>query len=81
MEAIAVKIKFHQLIDKVENNELLEKLYNTFKEVTDSKLESWKTLSLLNKKHILDSYEESLNDENLLSNETVKAKYNKWLTQ
>ena len=81
MEAVAVRSKFHQLIDKVENTDLLERFYLSFNAAIEQKKGVWQTLSDLDKKHILDAYDASFEEENLLEHDTVKAKYAQWLTK
>ncbi len=79
MEAIAVRKNLHQLIDKIEDAEYLNDLYDSIKLFN-------------NKKDILDDLlpnqlerlNESITQMNLgkvVSNDVVKAKYQKWLTK
>ena len=81
MEVISVRSKFHQLIDKVENIDLLERFYQSFSSAVEQKKGAWQTLSDVDKNHILESYDESFDENNLLNHEDVKAKYSKWLTK
>ena len=81
MEALTVRSKFHQLIDKVENIDLLERFYQSFNSAVEQKKGAWQTLSDADKNHILESYDESFNENNLLNHEDVKVKYSKWLTK
>jgi len=81
MEAFAVRSKFHQLIDKVENTDLLERFYHSFNDAIHQKKGVWQTLTEADKNHVLAAYDESFDEKNLLDHETVKAKYSKWLTQ
>ena len=81
MEAIIVKTKFHELIDKVENMDLLEKFYEAFSAAVIEKKGIWHTLSPDVQAHISTAYEESLDESNLINHDLVKAKFSKWLTK
>jgi len=81
MEAVAVRNKFHQLIDTVENTDLLERFYQSFHAAIEQKKGVWQTLSDLDKKHISEAYEGSFEEENLLDHDAIKSKYAKWLAK
>lgn len=81
METIIVKTKFHELIDKVENMDLLEKFYEAFNAAVNEKKGVWNTLSPDVQKHIIQAYEESLINETLINHHTVKAQFTKWLSK
>ena len=81
MEVLAVRNKFHQLIDKVENTDLLERFYQSFNDAIEQKKGIWQTLAEIDRNHVLAGYDESFDEKNLLDHETVKAKYSKWLVQ
>ena len=81
MEALLVKNKFHELIDKVENSELLERFYEAFKSATNEKSGVWHTLSPDVQEYISQAYEESLDESSLISHEVVKKQFSKWLSK
>ena len=81
MEALLVKNKFHELIDKVENLDLLERFYEAFKSAAGEKSELWETLSPDEKIHISKGYEETLDKKNLIPHEEVKKQFSKWLSK
>lgn len=81
MEALLVKSKFHELIDKVENSDLLEQFYEAFKSATSEKSGVWHTLSPDVQEYISQAYEESLNESSLISHEEVKKQFSKWLSK
>ena len=66
METVIVKTKFHELIDKVENMDLLEKFYEAFYAAVSEKKGVWNTLSPDVQTHISQAYEESLDKNNLI---------------
>ena len=81
MEALLVKNKFHELIDKVENSELLERFYEAFKSAAGEKSELWDSLSLEEQEHISKGYEETLDKQNLIPHNEVKKQFSKWLSK
>ncbi len=81
MEALLVKNKFHELIDKVENLDLLERFYEAFKSAAGEKSELWDTLSPEEQEHISQGYEETLDKKNLIPHDEVKKQFSKWLSK
>ncbi len=81
MESLLVRSKFHELIDKVENLDLLERFYEAFKSASNEKSGVWDTLSPDVQEYISQAYKESLDEMNLLSHEDVKKQFSKWLTK
>lgn len=75
-----VKEKFHKLIDQIDDEKALEAYLNLILKL--NRHESGKLYSMLTnkqKEELEISYQESFEESNLLSNETVKGKYSKWL--
>jgi TRAP-type C4-dicarboxylate transport system substrate-binding protein len=81
MEAILVKNKFHELIDKVENLDLIERFYEAFKSATNDKNGVWDTLSPEVQEYISQAYEENLDENNLLTHGEVKKRFSKWFSK
>ncbi len=81
MEALLVRSKFHELIDKVENSDLLERFYEAFKSAAGEKSELWNTLSPELQEHINKGYEETLDKKNLIPHDEVKKQFSKWLSK
>ena len=79
METVIVKTKFHELIDKVENMDLLEKFYEAFNAAVSEKKGVWNTLSPDIQAHIEKAYEESFNNENLMNHDSVKSQFSNQL--
>ena len=72
-----LKNNFHSLIDEVNDLELLQ---NYFEGLSISlKNRSQNELSEEGKQEILQAYEESEIESNLIDNDVVKEKINKWL--
>ncbi len=81
METLVLKNKFHQLIDKPENVDLLERFYLAFDNALTQKKGVWQTLTDKQKNHILKSYEDSFDEQNLISHQQVKERFSKWLSK
>jgi len=80
MNKKALKTSLHKLIDKIENQNLLEEYYNEMKTlIQKTQVSAWDSLTEEQKKEVLLSYEESENDDNLMDNDTVMRNYKDWL--
>lgn len=67
METVKLKNNIHQIIDRIENPELLQSLYDFLKVRENSKSGSlWKSLSEDQKRDVLLSFEESEDEKNLI---------------
>lgn len=74
-----IKEDIHTLIDKLENNELLEIVYqllNSKDQNQEGELVS--NLTPKQKKELYNAYDESLDDSNLIDLDNLKAKHLKW---
>ena len=79
MDEIQLKSRLHSFIDQIDNVELLKDYYNELKGIIrNKKSRIWDSLSEQQKIEILLSYEESEQDENLIDNDEVMKKYDKW---
>ncbi|MBL7765798.1 MAG: hypothetical protein JNJ58_06890 [Chitinophagaceae bacterium] len=80
MTSTELKTNFHQLIDEINNDDLLHQFYelmNAAKNRTDGLL--WDNLSVQEKQELIQTVNESYQDENLVSHHEVILKNNKWL--
>lgn len=80
MNAIEIKTNFHQLIDQINNDQLLIKLYRIMEQASlnaDGQL--WGRLTEDEQKELLKIEEEVQSDSNLISNEQMQSKHQKWL--
>jgi uncharacterized radical SAM superfamily Fe-S cluster-containing enzyme len=76
MGTIQLKSDLQKIIERIDNEQLLQTVYDFLKQREDSKEgEFWKSLTDEQKKEIYLSYEESENDENLIAWENLKKKY------
>jgi len=77
---MTVKQQLHEMIEKIEDERLLEKFYTLLSSIhlkQTGKL--YDSLSDEQKKELNLSYEESFDDENLLNHDDVKAEFSEWL--
>ncbi|GMQ29145.1 hypothetical protein Aconfl_17880 [Algoriphagus confluentis] len=76
MGALQLKSDLQKIIERIDNEQLLQTVYDFLKQREDSKEgEFWKSLTKEQKKEIYLSYEESEDDENLIAWENLKKKY------
>ncbi|MFL0686054.1 MAG: hypothetical protein ACJLTB_23080 [Algoriphagus aquaeductus] len=76
MGAAQLKSDLQKIIERIDNEQLLQTVYDFLKQIEDSKEgEFWKSLTDEQKKEIYLWYEESENDENLIAWENLKKKY------
>lgn len=79
MDKVQLKSGIHSFIDQIESLELLNDYYDELKRIIDSRKSNiWDSLSEEQKNEILLSYEESEYEENLIDENVVMEKYNKW---
>ena len=80
MNALEIKKDFHQLIDRIENESLLNNFYTLIKRRISAKEgKLWNSLTKEGQEELILSFEESEEAENLINQETMKKKHNKWL--
>ncbi len=74
------KDDFHNLIEKIEDEEVLKGYFKLIQRLNNHQTgELWDSLSPEEKDELLLSYEESLDPTNLISHEEVKKQHDKWL--
>ena len=72
MTTIEIRTSLHKVIDKIQNEELLQAIYDFLKTHENSKSgKLWESLSHEQKNELLASYEESENDDKLISNDEI----------
>lgn len=80
MNRLEIKIDFHQLIDSIDNESLLNSFYKLIKKRISSKEgKLWNGLTKEEQEELILSFEESERAENLISLDTMKKKHKKWL--
>ena len=75
MESVDLKSSIHQIIDRIESEQLLTTIYDFIK-LRENEKDSpiWQLLSTDQKQHVLASYEESEDDSNLIDAKDVFKK-------
>ncbi|MEJ0057388.1 MAG: hypothetical protein WDN75_18065 [Bacteroidota bacterium] len=75
MRSIELKLNIHKIVDGIQNEQLLQSLYDFLKIKEKSKTgEHWASLSNEQKKEVLMAYDESEDEGNLVSKEKVFRK-------
>lgn len=80
MNALEIRTNFHQLIDQINNEQLLIKLYHIMEQASitaDGQL--WSRLTEDEQKELLKIEGEVQFDCNLISNQQMQNKHQKWL--
>jgi lipopolysaccharide export system protein LptC len=80
MNAIEIKSNFHNLIDRINNDQLLVKLYHIMEQassVADGQL--WSRLTEDEQVELLKIEQEVQSDSDLIPNEKMQTKHQKWL--
>lgn len=76
MGTLELKSDLHKILDKIENEQLLRTVYDFLKQRETAKEgQIWKSLTNEQKKEVYLSYEESNDDNRLISWDSVKNKY------
>ena len=80
MTTLELKHNFHQLIDSIENENLLQKFYELMLRKRSSKDGVlWSKLSKDEIDELLKSNDEVENQDNQVSHDEMRKKYSKWL--
>ena len=75
MSTTEIKTNLHKIVDRIEDERLLRVIYD-FLEVREKSNEGqrWKTLTTEQQQEVLQAYEDSENDSNLIDDEDVWRK-------
>ncbi|MCF8231972.1 MAG: hypothetical protein K9J27_07265 [Bacteroidales bacterium] len=80
MESSELKNRIHHLVDNIENPGLLNRLYEILKNTQQMEEgELWSRLTYEEQKELLKAFDESEDQDNLISHDEMKAKHGKWL--
>jgi hypothetical protein len=66
MQLVEIRSEFHSLIDKINDPGILEQFYNALNSSVDKSSGVWASLMDEQKQGVLDAYQESENNENLI---------------
>jgi len=82
MNIIQIKNGLHSMIEQIDNPSVLEDYFLEMKKIVDSGKEGvWHTLSEEQQEEVLMAWSESENPENLIDNDKIFEKYQKWLSK
>ena len=80
MDKIELRSNLHDFVDQLENVELLKKYYSELKKlVAGSRSNIWDRLSDQQKQDLLDSFEDSESNSNLVDNDEAIEKLKRYL--
>ena len=80
MTTLEIKDSFHQLIDSIDNDQLLLKFYELMKNRTSTKDGNlWTRLTKEEQEELLTAFDESKDQDNLISQDDMMKKHKKWL--
>ncbi|HWD87670.1 MAG TPA: hypothetical protein VG367_06050 [Mucilaginibacter sp.] len=75
MKLAELRSDFHLLIDKIEDPEILEQFYDALSNSVKPNNSLWATLTLEQQKGVLEAYEESEDEDNLVPLSVIKSKF------
>ncbi|RFZ85613.1 hypothetical protein DYU05_08465 [Mucilaginibacter terrenus] len=78
MKIKELKLEFHALIDQINDPLLIEQFYNAMSRAQQSEGGLWASLTSEQQQGILEAYDESNDDQNLIPLDQIKAKYANW---
>jgi len=79
--APSIKQKIYDLIDKIDNESILNQVYELiYKKSSSKEGDLWDKLTPYQQKELLQNLEESDDPQNLIPNEEVKTINRKWLS-
>lgn len=84
MSTLEIKGSIYDSIAKINDSFLLKQLYEIINEIAAARIDKtdfWEGLSNSQKIEIKKALEESENDQNFVSNNTVMGKYKKWINR
>ncbi|MBD1394523.1 hypothetical protein [Mucilaginibacter glaciei] len=78
MSLAELKSEFHNLIDQIDDPEIIEQFYNAMSQSFNSDGAMWNSLTPAQQQSVIDAYEESKNDDTLITLDELKIKYANW---
>lgn len=80
MDKSTIKSDFHRLIDRIDNEELLNAFYQLLEKRSEQQTgKLWDSLTEEEKNELLLSYEESQDENNWINGDQIKQKHAQWL--
>lgn len=78
MKLAELKSEFHSLIDQINDPELLSQFYDIISQSVNADNSDWQSLSVKQQQELLEAYESSENEDNLVPLSVIVAKYKQW---
>jgi DNA repair ATPase RecN len=78
MKLAELKSDFHSLIDQINDPELLSQFYDIISQHVNVDNSDWQSLSPKQQQELLDAYESSEDEDNLIPLSVIEAKYKQW---
>jgi DNA repair ATPase RecN len=78
MKLAELKSDFHSLIDQINDPELLSQFYDIISQHVNVDNSDWESLSPKQQQELLDAYESSEDENNLIPLSVIEAKYKQW---
>ncbi|WP_439696355.1 hypothetical protein ACFGVS_27145 [Mucilaginibacter sp. AW1-7] len=78
MKLAELKSDFHSLIDQINDPELLSQFYDIISQHINVDNSDWESLSPKQQQELLDAYESSEDEDNLIPLSVIEAKYKQW---
>ena len=75
MKLAELKSEFHSLIDQINDPELLSQFYDIISQHVNVDNSDWQSLSPKQQQELLDAYESSEDEDNLIPLSVIEAKY------
>ena len=75
MKIDVLKSEFHELIDKINDPEILIQFYDALIQSTKSEGSLWNSLTADQQQQVLDAYDESEVESNLIPSSIIRSKY------
>lgn len=75
MKIEVLRSEFHELIDKIDDPEVLTQFYGAINQSLKAEGSIWRSLTKEQQAQVLEAYEDSEDDANLISLSDVKARY------
>ena len=78
MKLAELKSDFHALIDQIDDPNILSQFYDVMSQSAHQQNSMWQSLSASQQKALLEAYEDSENEDNLIPFSQIKEKYREW---
>ena len=78
MKLAELKSEFHNLIDRINDPEIIQRFYNAMNQSLNADGAIWQSLTPAQQQSVIDTYEKSKDNETLITLYELKTKYANW---